>query len=440
MGGKFLSNRAYGKIDDEMSTIYHNRSRGAASIFVVAFFMLLIGVIALSFVNIVVQDQRQALNNDLSQSAYDSATAGTEDGQRILKWYAKNCQLEQISMRAAQATPEAENTNKDCAQFAAGDACNIQKISSTNRDTILPGVNTVGDGSEVKITQTKDNATNQDDKFDQAYTCVTVTAQTNDYQAILKDGKSDTIIPLKTVNNTPVQSIDMSWFSPAHIGAEAVSIPDQDPGTIIKPLRVSNADGDDAKGQKWGKTTPPILRVEIIPSKRTGIDINAISNATRTVFLYPSKHASAVDQINVNSIDPAPLAKATAPIAVKCNEAAQDDEFTCSVSLAQLIYIDNDASQTDIFLRVTPIYNNTNTEIILRDATGGVIRFDNVAPKIDSTGRANDVYRRISTRVQTIMPNNPTSDGGFDITQGLCKDFQVPEYTSSCSQGAILNP
>lgn len=422
-----------------MNSRYRNQSRGAASIFVVAFFMLLIGVIALSFVNIVIQDQRQALNNDLSQSAYDSAAAGTEDGQRVLKWYAKNCQPEQIAARVSQSTPEAQNTNTDCAQFAVGDTCNVQTISSTNRDTILPGVSTGGDGSEVKITQTKDAATDEDSKFDQAYTCVTVTAQTEDYQAILKDGKSDTIIPLKTVNNAPVQSIDMRWFSPTYIASDNVTVPDQDPDSIIKPLRVSNTDGDDAKGQKWGKTTPPILRVEVIPSARSNIDINTINNATRTVFLYPSKNAAALDVVSISAIEPSPFAKVAAPIAVKCDDTVKDDESACSVNLNQLLYI-GDASQTDLFLRVTPLYNNTDITIVLRDAVGGVLKFDNVAPKLDSTGRANDVYRRIATRVQTIMPNNPTSDGGFDITQGLCKDFQVPEYKSDCSQGALLNP
>lgn len=439
MVGRFLSGSAYGKIDDKMNTRYRNHTRGAASIFVVAFFMLLIGVIALSFVNIVIQDQRQALNNDLSQSAYDSAAAGTEDGQRVLKWYAKNCQPDQISERAAQPAQEAQDTNADCAQFATGDTCNVQTISSTNRDAILPGVSTNGDSSEVKITQTSSDATDEDDKFDQAYTCVTVTAQTEDYQAIIKDGKSDTIIPLKTVNNTPVQSIAIKWFSPAYIASDTVSIPDQDPDALIKPLRVSNADGDTAKGQKWGKTTPPILRVEVIPTRRSNININDINNATRTIFLYPSKNAAAVDSVAINSIEPSPLAKVTAPIAVKCDDTARDDEFACAVTLSQLFYIGDDATQTDLFLRVTPLYNNSDLNVVLRDAAGGVIKFDNVAPKLDSTGRANDVYRRVSTRVQTIMPNNPTSDGGFDVTQGLCKDFQVPEYRSYCSQ-AILNP
>ena len=64
-----------------------NKQSGIAAIFTVVFFTLLISVIILSFIKIVTQDQQQATNSDLSNSAYDSAEAGVEDAKRALKQY-----------------------------------------------------------------------------------------------------------------------------------------------------------------------------------------------------------------------------------------------------------------------------------------------------------------------------------------------------------------
>ncbi|MEK7621311.1 MAG: hypothetical protein AAB395_03060, partial [Patescibacteria group bacterium] len=68
-----------------------NKQSGVASIFIVVFFTLLISIIVISFVTIVSQDQRQSINSDLSNSAYDSAQAGVEDAKRGLEQYRINC-------------------------------------------------------------------------------------------------------------------------------------------------------------------------------------------------------------------------------------------------------------------------------------------------------------------------------------------------------------
>ena len=62
-----------------MSRINHQSTKkGVASFYVVIFATILFGVITLSFIRIILSESGQSSNDDLSQSAYDSALVGVE--------------------------------------------------------------------------------------------------------------------------------------------------------------------------------------------------------------------------------------------------------------------------------------------------------------------------------------------------------------------------
>ena len=60
---------------------YKQYKKGAASFYIVAFSTLILMIVAISFAAVIISEVERTSNDDLSQSAYDSALAGIEDAK-----------------------------------------------------------------------------------------------------------------------------------------------------------------------------------------------------------------------------------------------------------------------------------------------------------------------------------------------------------------------
>jgi len=378
---------------------------GAAAIFIVVFFAILITVIALSFLRIAIQDQQQSTNNDLAQSAYDSADAGLEDAKRALSWYRVNCPVNNAPLDATNCATY--NTT-----FDANKRCNFADLLET--DTV-PNAKRVGTTSEVKVSTTAN-----DDALDQAYTCVTLTTKTSDYKGTAQNGKNNTLIPLRTVGNAPISTIELNWF----INKDQIPLTPNYPSYPDLP-----------KPANWTSTVPPIMRVQLIPVLRgsgNGFDIRDVDNDTKTAFIYPTKTGSG--SVNFNTADTGRFqAKAFSPHRAKCDPTVNQGKYACSAQITPVAATGGSAANTDYYLLVTAVYNNADYQVRLLNGAD-VVQFDNVEPQVDSTGRANNVFRRVQSRVADVS-NLPD----FGATDGVCKAFNVPEYSTSCPT-ELINP
>jgi hypothetical protein len=119
---------------------------------------------------------------------------------------------------------------------------------------------------------------------------------------------------------------------------------------------------------------------------------------------------------------------------VSCSGNLGAGGYACRVKLDLPTPVD--AGSRTAFLRLTPLYNATNYRVTILNGVAPV-KFDAVQPEIDSTGRADTLFRRIKTRVELIDTDFAYPEAAIDITNSLCKNFIVTDraadYVNSCT-------
>ena len=159
----------------------NTKRRGAVSIFIVVFTALLITVVTASFIQIMVSNQEQASNNDLAQSAYDSALAGVEDAKRALIRL-RNCEL-------------------------SGPSGCANSIKSKMNDSCTDALSDAG----IAFTGADQNEQQVGSGLNQAYTCVKIQLNTDDIDGTVTPTAPD-VIPLDS-GDEPFTRIRLSWFT-----------------------------------------------------------------------------------------------------------------------------------------------------------------------------------------------------------------------------------
>jgi len=380
----------------------HAKQSGAVSLFVVVFAMLLMSVITVSFLRIMTNDQQQASGNDLAQSAYDSAQAGVEDAKRALLWYVQQCNSGSAPACAAAKTAITSAT------------CN-QAIRTANGWT---------DEGEVKVQSTSavdEDGINVDAALNQAYTCVTMQLDTDDYVATIPADQS-LLIPLSGVDT--FNGVTVEWFSAADLSsATSMAAPDT---TVAAPKPLyTQAD--------WPENRPAVMRTQFMQvgtsfrlSDFDTTSSDAKSNAN-TVFLYPSTSGSTsavLTDRDVRANPHLPADAGSAPLPTKCVAAIPSGGYACSITLTLPTPIGaTDRTAATAYLRLTPLYVSSHVRVTLNGT-----QFKGVQPIVDSTGRANDVFRRVQSRVDLYDTSSfPYPDGAVDVAGSLCKDFGVTD-------------
>lgn len=351
-----------------MKMIKDKMQPGLVSLFVVIFATILISVVTVSFATIMIQNQQDATSGDLSQSAYDSALAGVESAKNVLAQYDK--------------------LSEDQKKTVVSDVCN-EVVGSPNKEVVV---------SEV------DN---------QAYTCVTVVLDTDNYLGSLDQGES-VFIPLKGVSS--FTKVKIEWSTSADIGS--TGSPTLSTSTSL--LTPSN----------WSsKNWPAIMRAQLIQYDNSNFTLDSLDsggNGNSTRFLYPAANGGSTAGFSSDPHRAQDLSNA-GPVKVKCDFS---NAYACSATVSATTAITGAG-----YLRLTALYNKTHFKVTLMD-NNSIVKFNNVQPEVDSTGRADNLFRRVKARV-TYDKYFPYPEATVDISGNLCKNFLVTNdeshYKNYCS-------
>jgi len=382
----------------------YKNNKGSVSMFVVIFATLLITVVTVGFIKIMVKDQQQASAADLSRSAYDSAQAGVEDAKRAIANYEVICGAV-VNTPACEAAKLSINSS----------TCNVAVTSSL--------ASAQSTDNEVKIQTGDPNSLNQ------AYTCVKIKLNTDDYIGVLGDDESK-LIPLVGVEE--FSSIKIEWFNQNDLkqGTTAVNVPDI--GNSANLLKKS----------EWTTATapnrPPVMRAQLI-EVANNFNFNNLNDAANnvwddTIFLYPSKKINTLNTFDLVSHG-SPLAEN--PIEAECSEDISSGGFSCS---AEILLRKSVAAGVKAFLNIKSIYKKSNYRVSLLNGAQ-LVKFNAVQPEIDSTGRANNLFRRVLSRLELSSIGFSTPQAAVDIDNSFCKvllvttNYYSPE-TGKCDPGS----
>ena len=463
--------------------------KGAASIYIVIFTTTLLGIIALSFVRIMLAESFRTTNYSLSQSAYNSALAGVEDAKIVLLRY-QSCINKDSYTAGGNKTGNCDKYKK---LFS-----DVNAAYKTSQDCSAVGsLLHSGDQSKETLIQTRDGV--DTGTVDQAYTCVKIAAYTEDFLATLNSRNPTKLIPLRSDSDDSqkkINRIQIQWFDDENYNGvtdNAGNVKAEFTGfwkngtqgeltsSILSNKGIYNSGSSSAAdyGNSFTENplVPPALQVTMIQTANsftmdqfyasTGTGDTSQTNrgtlllrpprSTDTEFrskrqISSSNHSNMLPQ---NSLAYSANKSFNTPMDVVCNPGNPSwGTYACMADFYVPSPIgDGSRNMSTSFLVVNLPYGGPETDISAKmyscqdpkkpinaeiDSTGTVnceiVYFANVQPMVDSTGRANDLFRRVESRIELADTNFPIANYALAMTDptnntGIVKDFYV---TNNC--------
>lgn len=223
-----------------------------------------------------------------------------------------------------------------------------------------------------------------------SYTCVMIDPTPK--ALTVKLSGSDQVIPIKSADGNGFNSITLSWDAASSV-TNAV-------------MATCPALGTFPSADAW---TCPFggVRAELVDVDK-GLSSAALLANDMAAFLMPISNGSGTLSFQASSSG---VTKGKVVDAKGCGNG------TCSVVITGL-------GDKDYYLRVRSLYMNSNLVITGTTAGGGAAEFKDGQIQIDSTGKAQDVLRRM---VVSVPYESATKIPGAAITSNnsICKKFRV---------------
>jgi hypothetical protein len=228
------------------------------------------------------------------------------------------------------------------------------------------------------------------------YTCILINPAPGSLQYGNIDTSKSTVIPLVLSNPADtIANLTLSWQ--AGDGSTDFNCPDSAAGLPNAP--------DLTPTGGWTCGTG-ILRVDLVPFG-AGVTRDNLGNSLFNAFLYPVSGGG------------------TATAAYSGSKANMF-KVTCTSGTTPKYckFTITGVNTNRAYLRLKSVYINSSIDIAATVTSGGAASFVGTQVVIDSTGKANDVLRRIQVRIPLdasgILPDSP-----LDASGNICKRYIV---------------
>jgi len=275
-------------------------------------------------------------------------------------------------------------------QIAAG----LPVPDKTNCTTNDPGVTLYPTGNAMQV----DSASNI------SYTCLQVDPSPESLEFDGVDGDS-TVIPLTAASGS-IRRVEITWTPTSTTGNPSVC-----PSDITD--KFSPQSGTNAWQCGYG-----VLRVDVVPTDGALTRANLSTGSYGGFFQPVNYSATGSDNYAGNTGTPR-------LVAANCNTASYG---SCKAIIDQL------PGSTSASVRVSSMYQTSNVKVVAYNNNGvggSPISLNGVQAKVDVTGKASDVLRRIQVRLPLVQTNTLFPGSAITSNGSICKRFETaPSYLS----------
>ena len=439
--------------------------KGAASFYIVAFATLILMIIATSFAAIIISEVTRTSNDDLAQSAYDSALAGVEDAKLAFYNY-KNCVASGADIKEPEPgqektcsairwfVEEANNRNGDEEGIELGSEngnTNNQDIIMTSSGlgyntcdmvSLVLGRKSLGSDESTQIIESNIAGNN----MMQAYTCVKMATSLRDYRTTLSSSQQMRVVRVKFdgIDASKIKTVRLSWFLDSDADfkkfrysnfvngkvvypSTSVEVRPATPPTVYLGMMQTSSEFNinDFDVTRGNQTNRGMLYLTPSGEKKNNEEVTAGLSGQTT---YEPGYNAGLGKNHIGSEgflksndktawDAAGNYKPNKPYAVYCPENAGGYACVVDIDIPEPIG-GNRNNDTFVFVAGLPYGEppttidmefycadgetcNPHLEELGEDSDEKNLAYlDSVQIKIDSTGKANDLFRRVEARLE----------------------------------------
>jgi hypothetical protein len=355
----------------------HSDEQGFAAIIIAIILILVLSLTTVGFATLMRSEEKSALEKHLSSQAYYAAEAGINDAAKAI-----NAGFDQ--------------RKTTCAPLASSGLPGSQYLTD----------NKVDSGGDV------------------SYTCLLIdpVPPSLEYQSI-DDAESKAIIV------TGVNKDDTTDVEP--LGSLYIGWEDKSGSSDFAPSSVSFKPAAES-ADNWSYTN--VLRINITPLAKFGVTRDLLRQSNFAAFLYPNAGAApATTDYNtgIAGTNNANIGNVGQILKGNCRPAVTTDyPRKCGVVITGL-------TQSDYLVTLQSIYPDKPLRVTIKAKAfnGTTLRIKNGQILVDSTGKAQDVLKRIQVRIPA-HNGYPHTDYGLESMSSICKQWQLTptsDIQGSCS-------